>query len=140
MHGEVTEWRRDLHANPELLYDVHRTAASVAEKLRAFGCDETITGIGKSGVVGIIKGRANSSGRTIGLRADMDALPMQEETGLPYASKIALEATEVAPEELHDSHIRIHCSEGFAILVTPRTQMDAAAGQDHTGGHGCAIL
>ncbi len=88
MHGEVTEWRRDLHANPELLYDVHRTAASVAEKLRAFGCDETIPGIGRTGVVGIIKGREGSSGRTIGLRADMDALPMQEETGLPYASKI----------------------------------------------------
>jgi hippurate hydrolase len=88
LHGEVTEWRRDLHANPELLYDVHRTAAIVAERLQAFGCDETITGIGKTGVVGIIKGRANSSGRTIGLRADMDALPMQEETGLPYASKI----------------------------------------------------
>jgi hippurate hydrolase len=88
MHGEVTEWRRDLHANPELLYDVHRTAASVAEKLRTFGCDETIAGIGRTGVVGIIKGREGSSGRTIGLRADMDALPMQEETGLPYASKI----------------------------------------------------
>jgi hippurate hydrolase len=88
MHGEVTEWRRDLHANPELLYDVHRTAAFVAEKLQVFGCDETITGIGKTGVVGIIAGRVNSSGRTVGLRADMDALPMQEETGLPYASKI----------------------------------------------------
>jgi hippurate hydrolase len=88
MHGEVTEWRRDLHANPELLYDVHRTAAFVAEKLRGFGCDETITSIGKTGVVAIIKGRASSSGRTIGLRADMDALPMQEQTGLTYASKI----------------------------------------------------
>jgi hippurate hydrolase len=88
MHGEVTEWRHDLHANPELLYDVHRTAAFVAEKLRGFGCDETITGIGKTGVVGIIKGRTDSSGRTIGLRADMDALPMQEETGLLYASKV----------------------------------------------------
>jgi amidohydrolase len=89
LQSEVMEWRRDLHANPELLYDVHRTAAFVAEKLRAFGCDETITGIGKTGVVGVIKGSKGSVGRTIGLRADMDALPIQEETGLPYASKVS---------------------------------------------------
>ncbi len=53
MHGEITAWRRDIHANPELLYDVHRTAASVAEKLRAFGCDEVATGLGRTGVVGL---------------------------------------------------------------------------------------
>ena len=87
MAEEVTAWRRDLHENPELMYDVHRTAAIVADKLKAFGCDEVVTGIGKTGVVGIIHGRKTKSGRAIGLRADMDALPIEEITGLPYASK-----------------------------------------------------
>lgn len=82
---EVTAWRRDLHAHPEILFETHRTAGIVAEKLRAFGCDEVVTGIGRTGVVGVIKGRGTGS-RTIGLRADMDALPITEETGLPYAS------------------------------------------------------
>ncbi len=88
LHDEVTGWRRDLHENPELLYDVHRTAAMVAEKLASFGCDEVVTGIGRTGVVAVIKGKSNTSGRAIGLRADMDALPIEEITGLPYASKI----------------------------------------------------
>jgi amidohydrolase len=89
MHGEITAWRRDIHANPELLYDVHRTAASVAEKLRAFGCDEVATGLGRTGVVGLIRGRrpAQDGERVIGLRADMDALPIEEATGAAYASK-----------------------------------------------------
>jgi hippurate hydrolase len=82
---EITAWRRDLHAHPELLYDVHRTAGAVADRLRAFGCDEVVTGIGRTGVVGVIRGR-KGGGRTIGLRADMDALPIEEATGLPYAS------------------------------------------------------
>ena len=86
LHDTVTEWRRDIHAHPELLYDTHRTAALVADKLREFGCDEVVTGIGRTGVVGVIKGRDTSSGRVIGLRADMDALPITEETGLDYAS------------------------------------------------------
>ena len=89
MHDEVSEWRRDLHANPELLYDVHRTAAVVTEKLKAFGCDEVVARIGRTGVVGVIKGRSTASGRVIGMRADMDALPMTEFTDLPYASKTA---------------------------------------------------
>ena len=88
LHDEVTGWRRDLHENPELLYDVHRTAAMVAEKLASFGCDEVVTGIGRTGVVAVIKGKSNASGRAIGLRADMDALPIEEITGLSYASKI----------------------------------------------------
>lgn len=83
---EVTQWRRDLHANPELMYDVHRTADSIAARLRSFGVDEVVTGIGKTGVVGIIKGRETHSGRVLGLRADMDALPIREATELPYAS------------------------------------------------------
>jgi amidohydrolase len=86
--SEAAEWRHDLHANPELLYDVHRTATLVAAKLRAFGCDETVTGMGRTGVVGVIGGKSNNNGRVIGLRADMDALPIQETTGLPYASKV----------------------------------------------------
>ena len=84
---EITAWRRDFHENPEILYETHRTAGIVAEKLREFGCDEVVEGIGRTGVVGIIKGKANTSGRVVGLRADMDALPIPEETGLPYASK-----------------------------------------------------
>jgi len=86
--GEITRWRRDLHENPELGYDVDRTAGIVAEKLKAFGCDEVVAGIGKTGVVGVIHGRRRISGRVLGLRADMDALPLEEITGLPYASKI----------------------------------------------------
>ncbi len=87
MHDEITAWRRDLHENPEILFDTHRTAGLVAEKLRAFGCDEVTDGIGRTGVVGVIRGRSNNSGRVIGLRADMDALPIEEKTGKPYASK-----------------------------------------------------
>ncbi|MBW7056014.1 amidohydrolase [Paracoccus bogoriensis] len=85
---EITAWRRDFHENPELLYEVHRTAGRVAELLREFGCDEVTTGVGRTGVVGVIKGRTNNSGRVIGLRADMDALPIHEQTGAPHASKV----------------------------------------------------
>ncbi len=84
--AEARAWRRDIHQNPELLYDVHRTAGLVADNLRAFGCDEVVTGLGRTGVVGVIRGRG--AGRTVGLRADMDALPMAERTNLPYASKV----------------------------------------------------
>lgn len=87
MQDDVIQWRRDLHANPELLYEVHRTAGFVAAKLEEFGCDEIVTGIGKTGVVGVINGKSNTTGRVIGLRADMDALPIEEATGLPYASR-----------------------------------------------------
>lgn len=86
---EITEWRRDLHEHPEILYETHRTSAVVAEKLKEFGCEEVVTGIGRTGVVGVIKGKTNTSGKVIGLRADMDALPIMEATGLPYASKTA---------------------------------------------------
>jgi amidohydrolase len=87
LHREQTEWRRDFHAHPELLYDVHRTAALVADKLKSFGCDEVVPGIGRTGVVGIIKGN-KPGGKVIGMRADMDALPLEEETGLPYQSTV----------------------------------------------------
>jgi len=87
LQDEITAWRRDLHENPEILFETHRTSAVVAEKLKDFGCDEVVTGIGRTGVVGVIKGKQNGSGKVIGLRADMDALPILEATGLGYASK-----------------------------------------------------
>ncbi len=87
MQEEITAWRRDIHENPEILFDTHRTSALVAEKLKEFGCDEIVTGLGRTGVVGIIKGKTDSKGKVIGLRADMDALPIHEATGLDYASR-----------------------------------------------------
>ena len=87
LHAEITGWRRDLHENPEILFETHRTSALVAEKLKEFGCDEIVTGLGRTGVVGVIKGRQTGSGKVVGLRADMDALPIHEATGLDYASK-----------------------------------------------------
>ena len=87
MHAEITEWRRDFHENPELLYDTVRTSKIVSEKLNSFGCDVVKTGIGRIGVVAVIKGRSDSKGKVIGLRADMDALPIKEITGLDYSSK-----------------------------------------------------
>jgi hippurate hydrolase len=86
MQAEVATWRRDIHAHPEILFDVQRTAASVADKLKEFGCDEIVTGIGKTGVVGVIRGKGQGAAKVIGLRADMDALPMDEQTNLPYRS------------------------------------------------------
>jgi amidohydrolase len=87
LHQEITAWRRDLHAHPELRYDVHRTAASVADRLKSFGCDEVVPGIGRTGVVGVIRGRKPGK-KVVGMRADMDALPIEEETGLPYQSTV----------------------------------------------------
>ena len=90
LQPDIQAWRRDIHENPELLYDVHRTAAFVADRLREFGCDEVATGLGVTGVVGVIRGRkpaGKSDVKVIGLRADMDALPIDEETDLPYASR-----------------------------------------------------
>jgi amidohydrolase len=90
LQPDIQAWRREIHEHPELMYDVHRTAAFVADRLREFGCDEVATGLGRTGVVGVIKGRkpaGNGDIRVIGLRADMDALPIEEATDLPYASR-----------------------------------------------------
>ncbi|WP_298493913.1 M20 aminoacylase family protein [uncultured Maritimibacter sp.] len=87
LQSEIAAWRQDIHRHPELMFDTHRTSGLVAEKLREFGCDEVVEGIGKTGVVGVIRGKSNGSGRTVGLRADMDALPINEATGLDYASQ-----------------------------------------------------
>lgn len=88
MFGEISTWRRDLHAHPELRFEEYRTAAFVASKLKEFGVDEIVTGFGGTGVVGVIHGQNNTSGRSIGFRADMDALPIQEVNDLPHASTI----------------------------------------------------
>src|SRR6516164_11132755 len=87
LSDDMAAWRHDFHEHPELLYDVHRTAGIVADKLREFGCDEVVRGVGRTGVVGVIRGRKSTSGKTIGLRADMDALPITETSGVSYASK-----------------------------------------------------
>ena len=85
-HDEMTAWRQDFHRHPELAYEEVRTSGIVAEKLREFGCDEVVTGIAKTGVVGVIRGQEPGDG--IGFRADMDALPILEETGLGHASTV----------------------------------------------------
>src|SRR5260221_1324296 len=90
LQPDIQAWRRDIHEHPELLYEVHRTAALVADRLREFGCDEVVTGLGRTGVVGVINGNKPAGKgdiKVIGLRADMDALPIEEATNLPYASK-----------------------------------------------------
>jgi len=99
MQEEVAGWRRHLHEHPELLYDVYETSKFVAEKLKSFGCDVVETGIGKTGVVGIIKGR-HGDGPTIGFRSDMDALPILETSGKPWASKTPGKAHSCG----HDGH------------------------------------
>jgi len=86
MQDEIAGWRRHLHQTPELLYDVFETSGFVAEKLKAFGCDVVETGIGRTGVVGLIRG-TRGEGPVIGLRADMDALPIHEISGKPWSSQ-----------------------------------------------------
>jgi hippurate hydrolase len=85
---DIAEWRHDIHRHPELLYDVQRTAGVVADRLMSFGVDELATGIGRTGVVAVIRGKQTDSGKVIGLRADMDALPITETTGKEYASEV----------------------------------------------------
>lgn len=87
LHDEARRWRHMLHEKPELLFDVEDTARFVADALRTFGCDEVVTGLGRTGVVGLIHG-SKGPGSVVGLRADMDALPIEEETNLPYRSKV----------------------------------------------------
>jgi amidohydrolase len=90
LQPEIAAWRQDIHAHPEILYDVQRTAAAVADRLKEFGCDEVVTGIGRTGVVGVIHGRKGPGGarKVVGLRADMDALPIAEETQVHYRSTV----------------------------------------------------
>lgn len=86
-HEEITQWRRDLHTNPELMYDLPETAKTLESRLKSFGCDDVVTGLGQTGVVAVIKGRKDTSGRVVALRSDMDALPIEEMTGKSYRSK-----------------------------------------------------
>ena len=85
---DLEEIYKDLHCHPELGFEEERTSKIVQEKLKAYGVDEVHTDIGKTGVVGIIRGNNGGGNRRVGLRADMDALPIQEDTGLSYASKV----------------------------------------------------
>src|SRR5258707_1813530 len=80
LHAEITAWRRDIHAHPELQYDGQRTAATVAEKLTALGCDEVVSGIGRTGVVGVRRGQETGprSRKVIGRPAHIDPLPRHE--------------------------------------------------------------
>ena len=93
--GEMTTWRRDLHAHPELGFEEVRTSAFVADKLRSFGLDEVHTGLAKTGVVGVL--RAGSGRDSIGLRADMDALPIHEAADRPYASTVPRQDARLRP-------------------------------------------
>lgn len=86
--ASAIEWRRDFHRHPELLFNLERTSGRVADLLRSFGCDEVATGIGEAGVVAVLKGDQRSGSLTIGIRADMDALPIAEKTGLEFASTV----------------------------------------------------
>ena len=86
--GDLEEIYKDLHSHPEIGFEEERTSKIVQEKLKAYGVDEVHTDIGKTGVVGIIRGNNGGGNRRVGLRADMDALPIQEDTGLSYASKV----------------------------------------------------
>jgi len=85
-HDDMKEWRQHLHANPELGFDCFETAAFVKARLKEFGVDEIHDGIAQTGIVAIINGQGD--GPTIGLRADMDALPIKEARDLPYKSKV----------------------------------------------------
>jgi len=85
-HLALTELRRDLHAHPELGFEEHRTAQVVAAELDRLGV-EYHAGVGKTGVVAVIRGQRDDSGRAVGLRADMDALPMHEENDFPHVSR-----------------------------------------------------
>lgn len=119
--SDITKWRRYLHQHPELMYDVHETAAFVVEKLRGFGVDEITTGIGRTGMVAVIKGRTDTKGRVIGLRADMDALPITEASGVDYASTV--------PGKMHacghDGHTAILL--GVAQYLTETRNFDGTA-------------
>ena len=84
-HADMTAWRRDFHQHPELGLQEHRTSARVAALLREFGVDEVHTGVAQTGIVGVIRGQ--TGGDAIGMRADMDALPIMEDTGKDYASR-----------------------------------------------------
>ena len=115
-HERVVEWRRAIHAWPELAYQEHKTAALTAEVMRELGADVQ-TGVAETGVVGTVRGRG--PGKTIAVRADMDALRVKEETGLPFASKNA----GVSHSCGHDSHVAMALG-AAAVLAGLRDHFD----------------
>lgn len=115
-HERVVEWRRTIHAWPELAYQEHKTAALAAEVLRELGADVR-TGVAETGVVGTVRGRG--PGKTIAVRADMDALRVVEETGLPFASK----NEGVSHSCGHDSHVAMALG-AAAVLAGLRDRFD----------------
>ncbi len=117
---QVAEWRRDFHTHPELEYDLPRTSGKVAELLTSFGVDELVTGIAQTGVVAVIKGRG--PGKTIGLRADMDASPIIERTGKAYASQTSGRMHACG----HDGHTSILL--GTAKYLSETRNFDSALG------------
>lgn len=138
MQEEVAAWRRHLHENPELLFDVYHTSEFVAEKLKSFGCDVVETGIGKTGVVGIIKGSLGE-GPTIGMRADMDALPILESSGKPWASKVAGKAHSCG----HDGHTAMLLGAAQYLCETRRFAGSVAVifqPAEEGGGGGLAMV
>ena len=136
LHTEITKWRHDFHRHPEIMFETHRTSALVAERLQAFGCDEVVTGIAKTGVIGVIKGKSDRSGKVIGLRADMDALPIHEETGAEYASTIP-GAMHACGHDGHTSMLlgaaKYLCEtrnfDGTAIMIFQPAEEDGAGGK-----------
>ncbi len=138
LHEEATAWRRDFHRPPELNFDLPRTAALLAERLRSFGCDEVITGIGRSGVVGVIRGARTTSGRVIGLRSDMDALPIHETSDVPHASTV--------PGRMHacghDGHMAMLLGAGKYLAETRNFDGTAVLifQPDEEGGHGARAM
>ena len=116
---DAQSWRRDIHQDPELLYDVERTARYVADRLTAFGCDEVKTSIGRTGVVGVIRGAKGSSPRSIGLRADMDALPIEEATNLSYRSKNPGQNARLRPRRAYGDAARRGAAPGSNRATSP---------------------
>lgn len=131
---QITEWRRALHRMPELGYDLPQTTAFVADKLREMGCDSVTVGVGRAGIVAEIIGKGGAN-HAIGLRADMDALPITEATGAPYASQTSGKMHACG----HDGHTAMllgaaqylcetRAFSGCAVLVFQPTEEGGAGG------------
>jgi len=132
-HRELTAVRHALHANPELGFEEHFTAELVARQLSRYGVDEVHRGIGRTGVVGVIRGRQTRSSRTIGLRADMDALPMHEDNDVAHRSRKA----GVMHGCGHDGHVTMLL--GAARYLAARRDFDGTAHLVfQPGEEGCA--
>jgi metal-dependent amidase/aminoacylase/carboxypeptidase family protein len=128
-HKELTAFRRDLHAHPELGFEEVRTAGRIEQALKLAGCDEVHTGVGKTGVVGVIRGDGGGPG-AIGLRADMDALPMREENDVPWRSTQA----HLMHGCGHDGHMTMLVGAARHLAQTRRFSGTACGGQGDDRG------